>query len=283
MINTRIGVCSWSLRPARPTELVRALRGVGIRSVQLALGPVIQEPAVWGSAIGQLRREGIEIVSGMMAMAGEDYSSLESIARTAGVRLDETWPANRAHAEAVASLAADEGLDLVTFHGGFIPEDRADPERAKLLERLRTIADIFANRQLRLGFETGQETAQTLVEALDDLDRPNIGVNFDPANMILYGKGDPIEALRLLGPHVVQVHVKDAVPTTTPGTWGTEVPVGEGAVDWQAFFEVALAIDPPVNFIIEREAGADPSTDIPKARDLIQTYVGSSPSHTPPS
>ncbi|MCH7847960.1 MAG: sugar phosphate isomerase/epimerase [Planctomycetes bacterium] len=251
--------------------------------MQLALGPVILEPAVWGAAIGELRREGIEIVSGMMAMSGEDYSSLESIARTAGVRLDDTWPANRAHAEAVASLAADEGLDLVTFHGGFIPEDRADPERAKLLERLRTVADIFASHQLRLGFETGQETAQTLVEALDDLDRPNIGVNFDPANMILYGKGDPIEALRLLGPHVVQVHVKDAVPTTTPGTWGTEVPVGDGAVDWQAFFEVALTIDPPVNFIIEREAGADPSTDIPKARDLIQTYVGSSPSHTPPS
>ncbi len=280
MINTRIGVCSWSLRPACPRDLVPALRRVGIRSVQLALGPVIQEPTVWGSAIGELRREAIEIVSGMMAMAGEDYSSLESIARTGGVRLDETWPANLAHVEAVASLAADEGLDLVTFHGGFIPEDRADPERAKLLERLRIVAEIFANRQLRLGFETGQETAQTLVEALDDLGCPNVGVNFDPANMILYGKGDPIEALRLLGPHVMQIHVKDAVPTTTPGTWGTEVPVGEGAVDWQAFFEVALTIDPPVNFIIEREVGADPSADIPEARELIQTYVGSSRSHT---
>ncbi len=276
-------MCSWSLGPACPRELVRALRRVGIRSVQLALGPVIQEPAVWGSAIGELRREGIEIVSGMMAMTGEDYSTLESIARTGGVRLDETWPANLAHAEAVASLAADEGIDLVTFHGGFIPEDRADPERAKLLERLRIVADIFAKRQLRLSFETGQETAQTLVEALDDLGCPNVGVNFDPANMILYGKGDPIDALRLLGPQVVQVHVKDAVPTTTPGTWGTEVPVGEGAVDWQAFFEVALALDPPVNFIIEREAGADPSADIPEARELIETYVGSSRSHTPSS
>ncbi len=266
-------MCSWSLRSARPRELVRALRRVGIRSVQLALGPVIQEPTVWGSAIRELRREAIEIVSGMMAMAGEDYSSLESIARTGGVRLDGTWPANLAHAEAVASLAADEGLDLVTFHGGFIPEDRADPERAKLLERLRIVADIFANRQLQLGFETGQETAQTLVEALDDLGCPNLCVNFDPANMILYGKGDPIEALRLLGPHVVQVHVKDAVPTTTPGTWGTEVPVGDGAVDWRVFFEVALTIDPPVNFIIEREAGADPGAAIAAARDLIARRV----------
>ncbi|MEE8155114.1 MAG: sugar phosphate isomerase/epimerase [Phycisphaerales bacterium] len=273
MINTRIGVCSWSLRPPRPRELVRSLRRVGIRSVQLALGPLIQEPTVWGSAIRDLRHDGIEIVSGMMAMSGEDYSTLESIARTAGVRLDETWPANLGHVEAVVSLAADEGLDLVTFHSGFIPEDRDDPERAKLLERLRIVAGIFADRQLRLGFETGQETAQTLVDALDDLGCPNVGVNFDPANMILYGKGDPIDALRLLGPHVVQVHVKDAVPTTTPGTWGTEVPVGEGAVDWQAFFEVALALDPPVNFIIEREAGEDRTDDIGAARDLIARHV----------
>lgn len=283
MMNSRIGVCSWSLRPVSPGEVIDALERVGLNCVQLALGPIVGQPTVWGSAVSRLRCAGIEIASGMMAMAGEDYSSLESIARTGGVRLDETWPANLAHAEAVASLAADEGLDLVTFHGGFIPEDRADPERAKLLERLRTVADIFANRQLRLGFETGQETAHTLVEALDDLGCPNVGVNFDPANMILYGKGDPIEALRLLGPQVVQVHVKDAVPTMTPGTWGTEVPVGDGAVDWPAFFEVALTIDPPVNFIIEREAGADPSADIPEARELIQTYVGSSRSHTPSS
>ena len=278
MMNSRIGVCSWSLGSVSPGEVIDALERVGLNCVQLALGPIVGQPTLWGSAVSRLRWAGIEIASGMMAMSGEDYSSLESIARTGGLRPDETWPANLSHAEAVASLAADEGLDLVTFHGGFIPEDRADPERAKLLERLRIVADIFANRQLRLGFETGQETAQTLVEALDDLGCPNVGVNFDPANMILYGKGDPIKALRLLGPHVMQVHVKDAVPTTTPGTWGTEVPVGDGAVDWPAFFEVALTIDPPVNFIIEREAGADPGTDIPKARELIQTYVGSSPS-----
>jgi sugar phosphate isomerase/epimerase len=283
MMNSRIGVCSWSLRPVSPGQVIDALERAGLNCLQLALRPIVDEPTVWESAVSRLRGAGIEVASGMMAMAGEDYSSLESIARTGGVRLDATWPANLAHAEAVASLAADEGLDLVTFHGGFLPEDRTDPERAKLLERLRIVADIFANHQLRLGFETGQETAQTLVEALDDLGCPNVGVNFDPANMILYGKGDPIEALRLLAPHVVQVHVKDALPTTTPGTWGTEVPVGDGAVDWQAFFEVALTIDPPVNFIIEREAGADPSTDIPKARELIQTYVGSSRSHTPSS
>lgn len=252
------------------------LRRIELGSLQLALRPIVHEPTVWGSAIAELRRGGIEIVSGMMAMAGEDYSTLESIARTGGVRLDETWPANRKHAEAVALLAADKGIDLVTFHAGFIPEDRDDPERGKLLDRLRIIAQIFQKRGLRLGFETGQETAATLIEAMDELGCPNVGVNFDPANMILYGKGDPVEALQLLAPRVVQIHVKDALPTDTPGTWGTEVPVGEGAVDWPAFFDVALALDPPVNFVIEREAGEDRSADILAARELIDTYVGSS-------
>lgn len=276
-------MCSWSLRAAEASELVDMLRRIDLGSLQLALSPIIHQPTVWGSAIAELRRAGVQIVSGMMAMAGEDYSSLESIARTGGVQLDEMWPANQKHAEAAALLAADEGIDLVTFHAGFIPEDRNDPERGKLLDRLRIIAQIFEKRELRLGFETGQETAATLDEAMVELSCPNVGVNFDPANMILYGKGDPVEALRVLAPRVVQIHIKDAVATDTPGTWGTEVPVGEGAVDWPAFFEVALGIDPPVNFIIEREAGEDRSADILAARDLIDTYVGSTRSETPSS
>jgi sugar phosphate isomerase/epimerase len=166
----------------------------------------------------------------------------------------------------------------VTFHAGFLPEDDGDPERAVLLDRLRAVADLFADRGLRLGLETGQETAETLAAVLDELERPNVGVNFDPANMILYGKGDPVEALRRLAPRVVQVHVKDAVPTNAPGTWGRETPVGAGAVDWPAFMAVALAIDPPVDFVIEREAGADRTDDVRAASELIRRHlVGAAP------
>src|SRR6185369_16319577 len=105
--------------------------------------------------------------------------------------------------------------------------------------------------------ETGQEKAPTLLGVLSELDCPNVGVNFDPANMILYGKGDPVESLRLLASHVRQIHVKDAFPTLKPGTWGREVPAGQGAVDWDAFFEAALALPRQVHFVIEREAGQD--------------------------
>ena len=135
------------------------------------------------------------------------------------------------------------------------------------------VADAFAARKVDIAFETGQETAATLVEALDELARPNVGVNFDPANMIRYGKGEPVEALRRLAPRVRQIHVKDAVPTETPGTWGCETPAGDGAVAWDAFFDVATTLAPPVDFVIEREAGDERVPDIERARRLIETQL----------
>lgn len=269
----RLGVCSWSLQARDPRHLRELVDQTGLDAVQLALSPLVHEPDTWSGALEALDDAGISIFSGMMTTAGEDYSTLQSIAQTGGIRPDETWEANLAHAEAVADLAVACGIELVTFHAGFIPEQTGDPERAKLLDRLRTLADLFARRDLWLGLETGQETASTLIEALEELDRPNVGVNFDPANMILYGKGDPVEALQMLAPHVVQIHIKDALPTAEPGTWGSEVVLGTGAVDWLGFFRMALAIDGPLNFIIEREGGEHRIADVISARHLVERFL----------
>ena len=86
------------------------------------------------------------------------------------------------------------------------------------------MADIFAARNIELGLETGQETAAWFDSFLRKLQRANVGVNFDPANMILYDKGNPIEALKGLAPWLKQCHIKDANRTARPGTWGEEVP-----------------------------------------------------------
>jgi sugar phosphate isomerase/epimerase len=209
----------------------------------------------------------------MMAMVGEDYSSLESIARTGGLRPDATWLKNLALATRVADVAEGLAIDLVSFHAGFLPEDRQSPERRRLLDRLHVVADAFEQRGVRLALETGQESAATLVRVLEDLHRPLVGINFDPANMILYGMGDPVQGLRTLLPYVRQIHVKDAVPSRTPGSWGTEVAAGTGAVNWRAFFALAESIAPPVAYVIEREAGAERRRDIARARDLILERV----------
>lgn len=272
LLAARVAVCSWSLKPESPALLMDRLKRLDLQAVQLALTPIINNPAIWGDAIDDLRAAGITIVSGMMTMAGEDYTTLQSIARTGGLRPDETWPTNQRHALAVADLAERCSIPLVTFHAGFIPEDDGRA-RAAMVDRLGLVADAFAQRGIDLALETGQESAATLLQALAELARPNVGVNFDPANMILYGKGDPVEALHALAPRVRQIHVKDALPSPTSGSWGREVPVGQGAVDWDAFFAIARAIQPPVNFVIERESESAREADIASARDLIRRHV----------
>lgn len=268
----QIGVCSWSLRPATPEELAAQTRACGVDAVQLALDPI--RTGWWSEAetVAALDRAGVSVVSGMMAMAGEDYRTLESIRRTGGVRLDEHWAANLAAAEANAAFAerlGDRGLRLVTFHAGFLPHESGNPLRAVMIERVRKIATIFGRRGVGVALETGQETAETLIGVLGEVSDAGVGVNFDPANLILYGMGEPVAALRRLAPWVRQVHIKDATPADRPDVWGTERPAGEGAVDWPAFFGVLREACPGVGLMIEREGGNSRLGEIRGARELI--------------
>jgi sugar phosphate isomerase/epimerase len=266
-------VCSWSLRPSGPAELLEALAATGNARVQLALDPWRTEPGSWGAFPDLARARGVTIASGMFGTVGEDYSTLETIKRTGGVVPDETWDANWSNIQAVAELAARLELKLVTFHAGFLPHEESDPALAKLLERIDRIAALFARHGIALGFETGQETAGTLATFLRHLNRPGIGVNFDPANMLLYDKGDPIEALRILGPWLQQCHIKDARRTRVPGTWGEEVTVGTGEVDWPAFLATLDALGYRGDLCIEREAGDQRVADIRAARRHLETLV----------
>lgn len=270
----RSGVCSWSLGPDSPEALAETLAELGAGGVQLALGPIRKGAWSLEETRFALADAGIALLSGMMATEGEDYTTLETIRRTGGVRPDEHWQTNRRAAIEDAKIAAELGLDLVTFHAGFIPHDAADPERGVLIGRLREVIDIFADRGVRVGFETGQETAGTLIGALDELDRPDAGVNFDPANMILYGMGDPSAAIRALGPRIVQAHVKDATPTGTPGIWGSEVAAGTGSVEWGIFFQTLAALPQRVDVLVEREAGGSRAADIRAALELIAAHKG---------
>lgn len=277
-----LGVCSWSLRPADPADLAAKVRACGLDAVQLALDPIRR--GEWDEAeTGRtLRDAGIAVVSGMMGMKGEDYSTLDTIRSTGGVRPDETWPDNLAAARANAAIARRLGIDLVTFHAGFLPHDPADPERERMLDRLRTLANVFGSTGVRIALETGQETADTLLSVLEDLNAPTggtgvppvpVGVNFDPANMILYGMGDPIAAFTRLSPHVAQVHLKDARPTETPGTWGTETPLGDGAVHWPDFLYVYRDAGLRCNLVIERESGDRRVEDVRSATEYVRPML----------
>ncbi len=265
----RLAVCSWSLQPATPEELFQSLEAIGLPRVQLALDPLREKPEVWGRFGAEAARRGVTIVSGMFGTVGEDYTTLDTIKATGGVVPDATWEQNWRNIQQIVNIAADLGLKLVTFHAGFLPHEESDPGFAKLFQRISQIADLFSQRGISLGFETGQETAETLSQFLTKLNRPTVGVNFDPANMILYAKGDPIAALRTLSPWLKQCHIKDANLTQTPGTWGEEVVVGTGQVDWAAFFALLRTLNFTGDCCIEREAGSQRIADIRAARDHV--------------
>jgi len=265
-INDRLAVCSWSLQPSTPQDLVAKLQLTAIPRVQLALDPqgsLSEETGIL------LRKNGIAIVSGMFGCVGEDYFTLESIRATGGIAPDSTWSQNLVNIHAHAVRAEKLGLRLVTFHAGFLPHDETDLNFLKMLQRIKKVADIFAAKNINVALETGQETASSLATVLRKLDCPNLGVNFDLANMILYDQGDPIAALRILGPWIQQVHIKDAKRTTIPGAWGQEVGVGTGDVDWPKFFAILREINFAGNFVIEREAGNQRLVDVCRARDVV--------------
>ena len=266
----RIGVCSWSLEPTDATVLAERACATGVSAVQLALDPIRLGVMSVAQVERRMREAGLELVSGMMAMAGEDYSTLRSIEATGGVVPDRTWPENRAAARELARIGGELGIPLVTFHAGFLPERAEDPRFGIIVNRLRELAGCYRERGIRVALETGQERAATLLRVLDALEHEAPGSNFDPGNLILYGQGNPLPALRQLAPRVLQVHIKDALPADTPGTWGTEVPVGQGAVDWPAFLP-ALSDCPSLRTLVsERESGSDRVGDVTRAREFLE-------------
>jgi L-ribulose-5-phosphate 3-epimerase len=269
----RLAVCTWSLQPADPDHLFRQLDAIGIRRVQCAIDPIRENPAVWGAFGETCARAGVTLASGMFGCEGEDYTTMDTIRRTGGIVPDATWPANWRNLQRTAGLASDLGVTLVTFHAGFLPHEESDPAFGTLLDRLRRTADVFADRKIDLGLETGQETADALAAFLQRLERPNVGVNFDPANMILYDKGDPIAALQTLAPWLKQVHLKDANRTRVPGQWGDEVPVGAGQVDWPRFFAVLEEIGFQGFCCFEREAGSQRVEDIRSGRQFVESLL----------
>lgn len=261
----QIGVCSWSLQAKNAKDLAEKVNALGIKRVQLGLTPHRDDPGAWQGAQEILGEAGIDIVSGMFSTIGEDYTTPETIRKTGGVVPDEHWEENWELAKDAAALAKSMGLKIVTAHAGFLPHDPADPTFDKLCMRIVELAELFAQHGSVFLLETGQETAGTLLAFLAEVEKRgarNVGVNYDPANLILYDMDDPIEALPKLVTHVGQVHVKDGKRPAQKGQWGEEVVVGTGEVDWQAFVRILADADFSGSYIFEREAGDDRVGDI---------------------
>lgn len=262
-----LGVCSWSYR--KPLDEVAAeMKKIGLKRIHLALQPFLEGGSRHGAAEGAdaLERVKARLASGewvlsatMIGFPQEDYSTLDTIRKTGGILPDDVWEANKKIIVAGAKLSAELKAPYLTMHAGFL--DESDPAALKkYTDRVKFIVDTCKSAGVGVAFETGQETATDLAKFLSSV--PGAGVNFDPANMILYAKGNPVEAVRTLAPWIRHIHLKDATLTKKPGTWGTEVPWGDGEVNAQRFLAELKAVGYKGNFAIEREGGDDRTGDI---------------------
>ena len=266
-----IGVCSWSLRPAGLEDLIEKVHSLGLSHVQLLVGDLVDLPeAAQDRAIGLVRDSGLTLTATMIGYPGEDYASINAIRRTGGLVPDEMWDERRQRTLAAADLSAKFGVTMLTTHIGFIPSPN-HRDYGSLIERIDALAGPLAERGIELLMETGQESANELLQFVNNLKSKNFGVNFDPANMILYGSGDPIDAIKTLGRRVRHVHVKDATRSRAPGVeWGSEVAFGDGEVPHAAFASALKSIDYAGPLVIEREAGDDRLADVQYAIETLQ-------------
>ncbi len=260
-----IGVCSWSLR-LDINGVIKTLSDLGVDHVHLAVGPALEEGGELYLRVAKEHQWTITCT--MIEFPQEDYTTLESIKETGGIMPDAEWPDNRQRFIDAAEITRELGSPYISMHAGFLEHE--DPELLnKFYQRVNFLADEAKKRDLMLILETGQETGEEMRKFMEELNHPNVGINFDPANIILYDKGDPIDALKVLGPYVKHVHIKDAMYTDASGSWGAEVPWGDGQVGPERFLNALEQIGYNGALAVEREAGEDRVGDVKWAVETL--------------
>jgi sugar phosphate isomerase/epimerase len=244
----------------------KVMKDLGLEHVHLAVRGAVEDTG--GATLEAIKAQDWTITSTMIDFPQEDYSTLDSIKVTGGVVPDEHWPHNRDLFVGAARITAELGVAYLSMHAGFVDESNPD-YAAKVHERIRTLADAAKDHGIVLLLETGQETAEELRRFLEKLNHDAVAVNYDPANIILYDKGDPIESVRVVAQWIRHLHVKDATRTTKPGTWGAEVPWGDGQVGVDAFLNVLGEVGFTGAMAIEREAGDNRVGDVKLAVERL--------------
>lgn len=170
-----------------------------------------------------------------------------------------------------ASFAAKFNIPSITTHLGFIPEDPKDPKFPGTLEAVQQVAEGCTKAGVGFNFETGQETPITLLRLIEQVGTNNLGINLDPANLVMYGKANPLDALEVFGKYIRGVHVKDGMYPTIGTELGKEVALGQGKVDFPALISKLKSLGYAGTLTIEREiSGEQQIIDIKQAIKLLE-------------
>ncbi|WMJ23508.1 sugar phosphate isomerase/epimerase family protein [Paludicola sp. MB14-C6] len=172
-------------------------------------------------------------------------------------------------------FASALGVSDVNTHLGFIPENPNEQNYKEVVAAVKHIANYAKNKNINFVFETGQETPITLLRLIQDVGFDNIGINLDPANLVMYGKANPCDALDIIGNYVKGVHGKDGKYPTDPYALGNEAPIGDGVVNFPLFIEKLHKCGYQGAITIEREIqeGEQQIADIKKAQSMLQEII----------
>lgn len=213
----------------------------------------------------------IEITSLICGFEGESYRGISTIKRTVGLLNPATRGKRVLRVLSYSDFALELEVEIIQAHIGFIPENTSDSNYKELVLALQRIADYCKENNQSVSLETGQERALVLSKFIEDVNRLNLGVNFDPANMLLYDADDPIKALDVLGKYVIGVHCKDGKRPKRKGELGKEYPLGEGDVGIEDFINKLKEIGYIGPLTIEREiSGEEQIKDVLKAKKLLE-------------
>jgi len=256
-----------------PDAAMAKLRNLGIPTCQVYLNNFV--PAFAGKLRRSLDAAKIEATSLVVGGPGKEFWDFYDGPLTIGLIPRETRAARIAHIKAAADFAVRCDLPAVQTHVGFIPENPNDPVYKEAIASMREVAEYCRRYRQNFRYETGQETPITLVRAMRDVGLDNQGVNFDLANLIMYGKANPVDAIEILAPYIQGIHAKDGLWPTSPRELGAEVPIGKGKVDFSHIIERLKEIHYGGAVTIEREiSGPQQLEDVRSAADYLRRLIG---------
>lgn len=176
---------------------------------------------------------------------------------------------------AAVDICKKLNIENVITHCGYIPENPYSETYREIVSALRYVCGIYKNAGLFFCFETGQETPTTLLRVIEDVGTGNLGINLDPANLLMYGKANPVDALDIIGKYVRSVHAKDGEYPTDSRSLGVEKPIGQGRVNFPALIDKLKETGFDGSIIIEREIpeGAEQDKDILNAKTLLERLI----------
>ncbi len=267
-----IGLMIWANEAEAKINTIKSL-GLGVAQIGIVWRDI--NSATKRRALAKLLQgSGIEWITLFAAFEGESYADIAAVRNTVGLVPPDLRNERLELTKKLSDFGCEVGIKRFALHVGCVPENPDHPDYMPIVRMLRRAAGHCRFNGQQLCFETGQEPADVLLRLIADVKESNVKVNFDPANMVLYGSGDPIAALGKLAAHVVTVHCKDGKSPAEPGKLGMEVPLGQGEVGFERFIAKLREIGYEGPLTIEREITGDQQiADVRQGIELLRRIV----------